>query len=66
MDVDFNPLVDSIRNQFKAVRYVAQVRTYDKLTGRPLSMKNNVLPAINDHTIYNVSDYFNDVTISMI
>ena len=38
----------------------------DKDTGRVLNVQNNILKAYNKKTMYNVSDFFTDLTISLI
>ena len=65
-DVDFNIVIDAIRDSFRAVKSMGQVVVIDKDTGRSLSVVNNVLNAVNRKTIYNVQDYMSDITVSLI
>lgn len=65
-DVDFNSLVDVIRNSYQAVRSLGPVAIFDKTTGLQLSSQYNVLKRYDKQTIYNIADFFSDITVTLI
>jgi len=65
-DIDFNIITDTIRNNYRAIKSTGPVTVIDKGTGQTLNVQSNVLKAFDQKTIYNVSDFFTDLTVSLI